>query len=69
VSAADVWWSEAVSLSAKPSSTKGMPSCRRTRDGKELYFLSPDGKMMAAEVKSARNSRLLCRSPFSMSPL
>ncbi len=29
-----------------------MPSCRRSRDGKELYFLSPDGKMMAAEVKS-----------------
>ena len=35
-----------------PVSTNGGERSVWSRDGKELYFVSPDGKMMAAEVKS-----------------
>jgi serine/threonine protein kinase/Tol biopolymer transport system component len=35
-----------------PVSTNGGERSVWSRDGKELYFLSPDGAMMAAEVKS-----------------
>jgi hypothetical protein len=35
-----------------PVSTKGGERPVWSRDGKELYFVSPDGKMMAAEVKT-----------------
>ena len=35
-----------------PVSTNGGERSVWRRDGKELYFVSPDGKMMAAEVKS-----------------